>query len=175
MIYVTHDQVEAMTLADQIVVLNAGRVEQVGAPLELYHRPRNLFVAGFLGSPKINLLDATVAAAGPGSLRARLANGAQIDVPVSASGVQPGDRVTIGIRPEHLRPQADGPFTGGILLAEKLGAETYVHVRLDDHQTIVLRQEGTAFEGGGRMTLGPVSSNSWHAFAADGTALPRLA
>jgi multiple sugar transport system ATP-binding protein len=174
MIYVTHDQVEAMTLADQIVVLNAGRVEQVGAPLELYHHPRNLFVASFIGSPKINLLEATIVAMNPGSVCAQMASGITVEVAVAPAQVRIGDRVTLGIRPEHLRPQADGPFAGDILLTEKLGAETYVHVRVGAHQTIVLRQEGTAFESSERLSLGPTSPGSWHVFTADGTALPRI-
>src|SRR5512136_1555345 len=82
MIYVTHDQVEAMTLADRIVVLNAGRVEQVGAPLELYRRPRNVFVAGFIGSPKMNLLACAVEAVRPGVVAVRLPGGVTVEVPV---------------------------------------------------------------------------------------------
>ena len=87
MIYVTHDQVEAMTMADQIVVLNAGRVEQVGAPLELYHRPANLFVAGFIGSPQMNFIECRVAGVGPDEGQVGLPGGGSVSVPVLPHGV----------------------------------------------------------------------------------------
>ena len=103
MIYVTHDQVEAMTMADKIVVLRAGHIEQVGSPLELYRNPRNLFVAGFIGSPTMNLFDGAAARE----------HGAH----------------TIGVRPEHLAPSAtDGLWKGRIGLSEHLGSDTFLHV-----------------------------------------------
>jgi multiple sugar transport system ATP-binding protein len=108
MIYVTHDQVEAMTLADRIVVLNAGRVEQVGSPLQLYHRPRNLFVAGFIGAPGMNRLDAVVAAAETHSVSVSLPGGWQVRVPAAPGALRAGDRITLGIRPEHLLVQGGG-------------------------------------------------------------------
>src|SRR5690606_36144836 len=85
MIYVTHDQVEAMTLADKIVVLNAGIVEQVGSPLELYHKPRNMFVAGFIGSPKMNFLPGTIVSSAGGQAQVRLPSGAVVSVPVETA------------------------------------------------------------------------------------------
>jgi multiple sugar transport system ATP-binding protein len=103
MIYVTHDQVEAMTLADRIVVLNAGRVEQVGAPLELYHHPANLFVARFIGSPQMNLMPAQVAQAGPEGALLRLKNGSTVLVPTRSDSVKPGAVLTLGIRPDRSR------------------------------------------------------------------------
>ena len=104
MIYVTHDQVEAMTLADRIVVLNQGRVEQVGSPLELYTRPRNVFVAGFIGSPKMNLLKGAVDAVAPESMTVRLPGGTKVTVPLAkdAQNLQPGTEVTLGVRPEDV-------------------------------------------------------------------------
>src|SRR6201994_2967372 len=93
MIYVTHDQVEAMTMADKIVVLQAGRVEQVGSPLELYHRPANLFVAGFIGSPRMNLMEATAVEAGPAGTTVALPSGARILVPVEPGRARPGETV----------------------------------------------------------------------------------
>ena len=102
MIYVTHDQVEAMTMADKIVVLRAGHIEQVGSPLELYRAPRNLFVAGFIGSPKMNLIEGNAARQ----------HGAE----------------TIGIRPEHIDVSEDGPWTGTVGVAEHLGSDTFLHV-----------------------------------------------
>jgi multiple sugar transport system ATP-binding protein len=103
MIYVTHDQVEAMTMADKIVVLNAGRIEQVGSPLELYRSPRNLFVAGFIGSPRMNLIT------GPAA---------------EALGAH-----TVGVRPEHIRVAEDGPWRGTVGVSEHLGSDTFFHVQ----------------------------------------------
>ncbi len=102
MIYVTHDQVEAMTLADKIVVLQGGIVEQVGSPLELYHHPCNLFVAGFIGSPKMNFLSVTVAAVNDSGTTVKLPGDATVTIPVKPR-LSVGDRATLGIRPEHLR------------------------------------------------------------------------
>ncbi|MGC2578517.1 MAG: ATP-binding cassette domain-containing protein [Terrimicrobiaceae bacterium] len=103
MIYVTHDQVEAMTMADKIVVLQAGLVEQVGSPLELYHHPRNLFVAGFIGSPTMNFLKTEVCATQADSVTVALPGGGSIGVPVKPGKCRPGDTVTLGVRPEHLQ------------------------------------------------------------------------
>jgi multiple sugar transport system ATP-binding protein len=176
MVYVTHDQVEAMTLAEQIVVLNAGRVEQAGPPLDLYERPRNLFVAGFIGSPKMNLLPARVALSSPRGAAVELEDGVRIAVPVAAHGLEAGDPVTLGIRPEHLAPRPDGPFAGTVAMVERLGAESYVHVDLARRRALVLRQDGGLDIGdGARLTLGPASDRAWHLFAADGTAFPAAA
>ena len=137
MIYVTHDQVEAMTLADRIVVLNAGRIEQVGSPLELYHRPGNLFVAGFIGSPRMNFITATVAAVAPNSLSLTLGGGTPLVLANSGVKATAGQTVTVGIRPEHIRVAdggADvvngaGAMAGTLRLVEYLGSETMFYVR----------------------------------------------
>ncbi|PKR87870.1 ABC transporter ATP-binding protein [Pleomorphomonas diazotrophica] len=121
MIYVTHDQVEAMTLADRIVVLRAGRVEQVGAPLHLYDDPDNLFVAGFLGSPRMNFLTAEVQP--DGQLRPL---GLDVDLPSPIAGLRPGRRVVIGCRPEHVEI-GDGPLAATVKTVEQLGNSTFVH------------------------------------------------
>ena len=102
MIYVTHDQVEAMTLADRIVVLNAGVVEQFGSPLELYHHPQNLFVAGFIGSPKMNFLQGEIAGGTDNAVTVRLADGATLVAAGGRDGARSGEKVTVGMRPEHL-------------------------------------------------------------------------
>jgi multiple sugar transport system ATP-binding protein len=102
MIYVTHDQVEAMTLGQRIVVFNGGRIEQVGTPLELYNNPANLFVAGFLGSPKMNFIPGEVLAAAPHYVAVRLAGGAVVEVAAQGGDALRGDAVTIGIRAEHV-------------------------------------------------------------------------
>ncbi|CAN7507761.1 sn-glycerol-3-phosphate ABC transporter ATP-binding protein UgpC [Pseudoduganella sp. LjRoot289] len=112
MIYVTHDQVEAMTLGERIVVFNAGRVEQVGTPHELYSNPANLFVAGFLGSPKMNFIPGEVLVASPTYVAVMLAGGALVEVAAEGGAAQRGDRVTLGIRAEHMAlraPPAPGP------------------------------------------------------------------
>ncbi|HTT11452.1 MAG TPA: sn-glycerol-3-phosphate ABC transporter ATP-binding protein UgpC [Burkholderiaceae bacterium] len=130
MVYVTHDQVEAMTLADKIVVLNKGNVEQVGAPLELYHYPRNLFVAGFIGSPKMNFIDARLVRAGADAAVISVPDCADIRVAVDATAAKPGDKVVLGIRPEHFQvSDTPGAGIGGLVtVMEQLGDETYAYV-----------------------------------------------
>ena len=129
MIYVTHDQVEAMTLADRIVVLNGGAVEQVGRPLELYERPRNLFVAGFIGSPKMNLLPVDIVGASAEGATVRTAAGETVRVAVAAEGLRPGDTATLGVRPEHLAAAGDGDaVTGRVTFVETLGHATYAYL-----------------------------------------------
>ena len=135
MIYVTHDQVEAMTLGERIVVLNGGRIEQVGTPHALYNAPANLFVAGFLGAPKMNFIGAELACAGATTATVRLADGTLIDVALSAvsASAAPGDQVTLGIRPEHMVINMAGkPARGNSVMldvrhAEYLGDQTIVY------------------------------------------------
>jgi len=121
MVYVTHDQVEAMTLATRIVVMRGGRIQQVGAPGEVYGRPENLFVAGFLGAPGMNFLRGTIAPGG-GAVRF-VAGDLAIDLPGHAfrQAPQEGQAVVIGIRPEHVRIEAGGPYVGTISLVEPMG------------------------------------------------------
>jgi multiple sugar transport system ATP-binding protein len=122
MIYVTHDQVEAMTLADRIVVLGPMGVQQIGAPMALYERPANVFVAGFIGMPKMNLVEGAIDSHG------RLAlGGVQLGWQDAAAS---GTRVTVGVRPEHLVPDAGGPIRGTVALVERLGAESHVHLEV---------------------------------------------
>lgn len=128
MIYVTHDQTEAMTLADRIVVMRLGYLEQVGTPLDLYNRPANLFVAGFIGSPKMNFIEGMVAAGGAEGSTSVLVgtNGIELPFTIPAS---PGDRVTLGVRPEHLDVSGAGAgdFDVKVDLSEQLGGETYFY------------------------------------------------
>jgi len=133
MIYVTHDQVEAMTLAHRIVVLNAGRIEQVGTPMQLYHRPVNRFVAGFIGSPRMNFIAGTLVGVNAGLARIALADGSSVTVDGDVSSLQPGAPVTVGLRPEHVDASAQpGPdaLRAHVQLAEHLGDTTYLHVTL---------------------------------------------
>jgi len=142
MIYVTHDQVEAMTLADKIVVLQAGGIEQLGSPLELFHHPRNLFVAGFIGSPKMNFLRTTVTAVGSSAVSVALPAGASVEVPVEGGSLRPGSAVTLGVRPEHLLTSESSKLRGEVLVVERLGGTTYVHVRIEGGEMFVLQVDG---------------------------------
>ncbi|WP_299840566.1 ABC transporter ATP-binding protein [uncultured Jannaschia sp.] len=146
MIYVTHDQVEAMTMADKIVVLQAGNIEQVGSPLELYHRPRNTFVAGFIGSPKMNLM-----------------SGAEADK---------YDATTVGVRPEHIDVTPDGPWQGRVGVAEHLGSDTFIHVHETGlAETLTVRQTGDISVRHGDMIRLTPRQNEMHRFGADGLRL----
>ncbi|MCR6670178.1 ABC transporter ATP-binding protein [Devosia ginsengisoli] len=137
-VYVTHDQVEAMTMADRIVVMNAGRVEQIGAPLDLYDRPANLFVAGFIGSPAMNLIGGEITEQG------FVAAGVTLPLP---SGTAARGKATYGIRPEHLILADDGvPAT--VTLVEPMGSETQVTMTLGEHRIIgVFRERLSARPG----------------------------
>ncbi len=143
MIYVTHDQVEAMTLADKIVVLQGGVIEQVGSPLELYHHPRNLFVAGFIGSPKMNFLPVTVTAVNDFGTTVSLPGEASVTIPVKPGYVSIGDRATLGIRPEHLQIEPNhAELTGEVLVVERLGGETFLYVKIMGGDTLTIQTNG---------------------------------
>jgi len=146
MIYVTHDQVEAMTMADKIVVLHAGVIEQIGSPLDLYHRPQNTFVAGFIGSPKMNFIKATVASLSQGILSLTLPGGSTIALPAQKAQAAPGQKVTLGIRPEHIRADGggEGRLTGALRMAEYLGSETMFYLSLPDGSDISVKADGLA-------------------------------
>ena len=148
MIYVTHDQVEAMTLADKIVVLDAGRVQQIGAPIELYKKPANRFVAGFIGSPKMNFLDVRVAAVSGGT--ATVASATVAPVAVAASGLSAGDRAVLGVRPQSLRRETGaGAIRGTVSLVERLGAETIVSLdTASGERALAVIPQDETFEAG---------------------------
>ncbi|MFV3076388.1 ABC transporter ATP-binding protein [Niveispirillum fermenti] len=181
MIYVTHDQVEAMTLASRIVVLNAGRIEQVGAPIELYRNPANLFVAGFIGSPQMNLMRGTVEAADMDGVTVRL-NGGALRIPRRNPAIAPGAKVTVGIRPEHFRvgePPADpkqeqvAEFDAVIDLVERLGSETLAHLRMPtlSEGVLVVKLGGDVpLRIGGALRVG-LRLPHCHLFDADGRAV----
>ena len=167
MIYVTHDQVEAMTLADKIVVLNGGVVQQVGSPLDLYNHPANLFVAGFIGSPKMNLLAGKVEGVDGAVVRIASAGGT-FALPVGGSALAQGDAVTIGVRPHALQVVASCPLQGTVQLIEQLGNETVVRARLADgaEVTAVLSGQDT-FAVGSQVGLS-FDTASAHLFDAQG-------
>ncbi len=154
MIYVTHDQTEAMTLADRIVVLNEGRIEQAGSPLELYHRPANRFVAGFIGSPAMNFLP-----------------------PQAVAGLWPQELVEIGLRPEDLRPcpREKALVQGRIELCERLGEVTITHLCLPGGERLVAKLAGDADCRPGQDLALTVPLEKLHGFASDGSRLPIVA
>jgi lactose/L-arabinose transport system ATP-binding protein len=139
MIYVTHDQVEAMTLADKIVVLNAGKVEQVGAPLDLFDNPDNLFVAGFIGSPKMNFLPARVAEQMDRVLFLEGDSTMGLELPWLKAQLRPGDDVTVGIRPQHLEIADTGLLRVQPDVAEQLGDVSYLHSTTRGGHEVVAR------------------------------------
>jgi len=151
MIYVTHDQVEAMTLADKIVVLRAGRIEQVGSPLHLYDDPDNAFVAGFIGSPRMNFLPATVTGSEPRILHVRLTDLGDIKVPMPVTGPHPavGTSLQLGIRPEHFDAAGSVRIDMLIDVIEHLGGSSFAYARAEKEHplTIELRDNRTAREG----------------------------
>jgi multiple sugar transport system ATP-binding protein len=165
MIYVTHDQVEAMTMADRIVVLHSGVIEQVGTPLELYHRPRNLFVAGFIGSPKMNFIKAT-------------ANGNTLTLPgggsisLKANELRSGP-VTLGIRPEHISVATSGRGTmsGTVRLAEYLGSETMFYLDLPDGSDLAVKADGLSKAERGSTLNVTFQPEACHVFDEAGNAL----
>ncbi|SCX86220.1 ABC transporter ATP-binding protein [Microvirga guangxiensis] len=174
MIYVTHDQVEAMTLADRIVVLNAGRVEQVGTPLELYHRPANLFVAGFLGSPQMNFIPCTVSHIGPDGVQVQLPKAGSITVPVSPEGLRMNETVTLGIRPDHMKLSPQGTLTGRIELVEELGENHLLYVNVGGERHLTIREPGDAHHEAGQEVALALAPESCHLFRESGEALPFL-
>ena len=146
MIYVTHDQVEAMTLADKIVVLRAGRIEQQGCPIDIYDDPDTLFVAGFIGSPKMNLIEATIIEALGNQVTVRTQGFPETPVTVSTrtSRAKTGDKVTFGVRPEHIVPVqiAKVVFTAQAQVVEQLGGVSYIYATGVDGTKISIEEKG---------------------------------
>jgi lactose/L-arabinose transport system ATP-binding protein len=147
MIYVTHDQTEALTMADRIVVLRAGRIEQIGAPIDLYQDPDNAFVAGFIGSPRMNFLPATVTPDGRVS-----AGGTTIDSPL-ASRLEPGKSLQLGLRPEHLDEPGGIELTALVDFVEMLGATSYAHATLTTGETVIAERRSAMPKAGEKIAL----------------------
>ncbi len=176
MIYVTHDQTEAMTLADRIVVMRAGRIEQIGKPLELYNHPANLFVAGFIGAPRMNLLPAKVRAANASEVSVEGDGGVTATIAANGSALKPGDSVTLGIRPHDIELGGDGAdcVEAQVTLAEALGPETVVHAMMEGDQRLlaVLNRQDIASDGAPiRLRL---PAERMHLFDADGLRAPAV-
>jgi multiple sugar transport system ATP-binding protein len=169
MIYVTHDQVEAMTLADKIVVLNGGVVQQVGSPLELYNRPANLFVAGFIGSPKMNLLAVTARNIDEDGAEVYLGNAS-----LGRFALDPGTganntwRLTLGIRPHALQLDDNGPLQGSVELIEQLGNETLLRVVLENGDRVTLTIPGQSAASVGMKVRLSFSHADAHLFSDAG-------
>jgi multiple sugar transport system ATP-binding protein len=176
MIYVTHDQVEAMTMADKIVVLHSGIIEQVGSPLELYHKPDNMFVAGFIGSPKMNFLKATASQSGK-TIAITLKDGTKISLPADRARKAASGEVTLGIRPEHITVGASGnsAVKATVRLAEYLGSETMFYATLGGGEDIAIKADGLATSKPGETLKLNFAPEACHVFANDGTTIANSA
>ncbi len=182
MVYVTHDQVEAMTLADRILLLNAGEavlkegsVAQCGSPLELYHRPRTLFVAGFIGSPKMNFLPATLISADEARAVVRLVGGESLEAAVDARRLAPGAAVTLGLRPEHTElGSAQQHLVRPVLWQERLGESTSLYL---DSGVVgspwTVKAPGHTHAAPGHRIAFSLPAHSLHLFDGQGLALER--
>jgi multiple sugar transport system ATP-binding protein len=183
-VYVTHDQVEAMTLADRILLLNSGpavakdgSVAQCGSPLELYHHPCNLFVAGFIGSPRMNVLPATVTQALPDRVQVQLGSGETLSAHVDGSRVGAGAKVTVGVRPEHIElGNATQHIVREVQWQERLGDSTFLYLKTDNAlEPIVARAPGESRAEGGQRVALSLPADALHVFDDQGLSLPRLA
>ncbi len=178
MVYVTHDQVEAMTMADRIAVLRAGRLEQFGRPLDLYNRPANLFVAGFIGSPRMNFLDGEVKAVASDGVTVGLKGGGDITVPCVPPPGALARAVKLGVRPEHIRPSGEAAADAklSVNLTEQLGGESYLHGQLPSGETLSVRLPGqTKVARGDAVGLHLADPAARHLFDAEtGVVFPPL-
>ena len=175
MIYVTHDQIEAMTLADKIIVLRDGHVEQVGTPLDLYKSPRNIFVGGFIGSPGMNLFETFVTRVEIGAAEVKLPGGGTIMVDCDTSDLNSGEKITLGTRPEHLNETGagEGQLVGEVLVIEHLGGESYIYVQTEAEGMIVVQAAGESrARTGDNIKIG-MPASAVHLFNKGGLALTR--
>jgi sn-glycerol 3-phosphate transport system ATP-binding protein len=156
-VFVTHDQVEAMTLADRIVVMNKGLIEQIGTPTEIYERPATLFVAGFIGSPPMNLVEATVRAEGEVSAAGFVLKTQRLD------GVEPGAKIVLGVRPEEVVPDAAGPFRMPVDFVERLGPFQLLHGRFAEMDFVVQCGASEPVAVGQDLRF-DLPADRWHAF-----------
>jgi ABC-type sugar transport system ATPase subunit len=167
MIYVTHDQVEAMTLADRIVVLRAGRIEQVGSPLELYNRPANRFVAGFIGAPHMNFLNASVTTVHNRTAEVAFEGGHTLALPLEAP-VAPGTRLAVGVRPQHVTlGDGEGGIPAKVRLSEALGSETVVHADIGGQKMLAVIPGQHRLAAGDQVRLS-FAGAPLHVFGEDG-------
>tara|TARA_B100000131_G_scaffold43429_1_gene39056 strand:- start:1481 stop:2587 length:1107 start_codon:yes stop_codon:yes gene_type:complete len=160
MIYVTHDQTEAMTLADDIVVLDEGIVSQKGSPMELYSNPSNLFVGGFIGSPKMNFIDSKILSSTNNSTEIDIFGTSKITIPKTSSNSSNGDSVTLGIRPEHLLVNQDGDssWESKVFVVEKLGSGTFLYLEKDGEPLVVETEGDSNIKVGDTVKVGFTAS-----------------
>jgi len=175
-VYVTHDQVEAMTMADKIVVLQDGRIEQVGSPMSLYEHPVNKFVAGFIGSPQMNFIDCRMTAASSSGIAVTADGFGKLELPLAAESVQPDQSLTVGIRPEHVELES-GPtesvVPGVINIVENLGGETYLHVEVAPQLPLIMvKLHGSRGQTRGQRVTLHFPADKIYLFDANGSAIP---
>ena len=168
MVFVTHDQIEAMTLATRIVVMKGGAIEQVAAPAELYRRPATRFVASFIGTPGMGFVPVTRAADRNGFAAVVLPGGRELLTRVPAAGLGGGE-LSLGLRPENLKPAADGPLRGSVEMVEFLGERTLVHLKLADGSALIVTLTGAAPRIGEALSV-DIDLGEAHLFDAAGIA-----
>ena len=185
-IYVTHDQTEAMAMADKIVLLRAGpdmakygSVAQIGTPMDLYHRPSNRFVAAFLGSPRMNFIEARVVGSDAAGLTLQIGAGEAVTVPVDASALKAGATVTLGLRPEHMHPvasdSAERRMTRAVRQVERFGEYSYVYLTSDSAETLIAKVPGDCYTPCGEAMSFSFDPAHCHVFDTEGLALAHLA
>jgi multiple sugar transport system ATP-binding protein len=175
-VYVTHDQVEAMTMADKIVVLQDGRVEQVGSPMDLYEHPVNKFVAGFIGSPQMNFLEGRIGGVNGGGITFAADGLGLLELPLHAESVAAGQAITVGIRPEHVELD-NGAVERGLKamvnIVENLGGETYLHVEVAPELPLVMvKLHGSGSPTRGNSVMLHFPADKIYLFDATGAAVP---
>ena len=171
MIYVTHDQTEAMTMADDIVVLNSGVISQKGSPLDLYNNPDNLFVGGFIGSPKMNFIPSKIIGKSNDKTELDLMGSSKISVPKTSATASDGDSVILGIRPEHLtiNEESDGSWESKVFVVEKLGSGTFLYLEKEGEPLVVQTEGDSQIKVGDTVKVG-FSSSRCHIFDSSNNA-----
>ena len=171
MIYVTHDQTEAMTMADDIVVLNNGVISQKGSPLDLYNNPDNLFVGGFIGSPKMNFIPSKIISKSNDKTELDLMGSSKLSVPKISSESSEGDSVMLGIRPEHLtiNEESDGSWESKVFVVEKLGSGTFLYLEKEGEPLVVQTEGDSQIKVGDTVKVG-FSSSRCHVFDSSNNA-----
>ena len=171
-----HDQVEAMTLADKIVVMNGGSVEQVGSPMQLYHHPQTRFVAGFIGSPAMNFTNVRIDKVERGKVTVSIPGGTPSVLPFDVDQSELGKQVELGIRPEHLSLGDTGELTvhGEVDVVEKLGDSTYLYLKLANGDRVTVRAPGHSRVKIGETVTASASAGAAHLFNGNGKAFAKV-